>query len=69
MKNLEKVEKVENIFKEAIELLKTIKIEDKDEINDIIENFGSLKKDDGGIFSQLDYIKEDIIEESKKIKK
>jgi hypothetical protein len=66
MKNLEKIEKVKELFNEGIKLLKQIDISDKDEINDIVENFGSLKIDDGGIFSQLEYIKEDIIDEMKK---
>lgn len=65
MKNLEKIEKVKELFNEGVKLLKQIDISDKDEINDIVENFGSLKSDDGGIFSQLEYIKEDIIEDSK----
>ena len=65
MTNLEKIEKVKELFNEGIKLLKQIDISDKDEINDIVETFGSLKSDDGGIFSQIEYIKEDIIEESK----
>jgi len=63
MTNLELLTKVRENFVESIKLLKQIKIEDKDEIKMIIETFGSMKTDDGGIFSQLSYIEEDIIEE------
>jgi len=60
MENLEKIKKVKSLFKEGVKLLKTIEIEDRGEIDDIISSFGSLKDEDGGIFSQLEYIKEDI---------
>jgi hypothetical protein len=59
MENLEKIEKVKELFNEGVKLLTQIDISDKYEINDIVESFGSF------IFSQLEYIKEDIIEESK----
>ncbi len=70
MDNLEKIEKVKSLFKEGVELLKTIEIEDMDEIEDIISNFGTYdffceNCEEGAIFSQLNYIKEDIIEDSK----
>jgi len=65
MDNLEKIEKIKSLFKEGVELLKSIEIEDKDEIEDIVSNFGKydffcIKCEEGGIFSQLNYIKEDI---------
>lgn len=63
MTNLELIKKVRENFVESIKLLKQIKIEDRVEIKDIIFSFGSMDKDDGGIFSQLNYIEEDINDE------
>ena len=65
MNNLEIINTVNDKFKEGINLLKMIKIDDMDEIKDILTNFGSSEKDDGGIFSQLKYITDNIIEKLK----
>jgi len=63
MTNSELITKVRENFVESIELLKQIKIKDRIEIKDIIFTFGSMDKDDGAIFSQLNYIEEDINDE------
>ena len=51
IKLLEIINEVNNRFKDGINLLKKIKKTDMSEIDDILINFGSYKKDDGGIFS------------------
>jgi len=66
----DKINKIKNLFIKAVNLLTEFKKDNSSitykenisEIEDILSNFGSLDKDDGGIFSQLNYMLEDLDE-------